>query len=86
MGTANHIEKLKLRLSDARSEVIRTVANALWFVTGTSISKGLTSVSGSNCVYSNHVSKKPLRVDKASGSLSPFADQAWEQAIIGNER
>ena len=81
MGTANHVEKLKLRLSDARSEVLRTMTNALWFVTGTSMSKGSASVSGSSCVYSNHVSEKPLRVDKASGSLSPFADQAWGQAI-----
>ena len=86
MGTANHVEKVKLRLSDARSEVLRTMTNALWFVTGTSMSKGSASVSGSSCVYSNHVSEKPLRVDKASGSLSRFADQAWGQAVIGIER
>lgn len=73
-----------LRLSDARNEILRTMTNALWFVTGTSMSKGVHQASAAvaACVElnfqpnSNHVSKKALRVDKASGSLSSFADQA----------
>ena len=51
LETANHVEKLTLRLDDARNEVLCTMTNALWFVTGTSMSKGSPSVSGSSCVY-----------------------------------
>ncbi len=51
LGTANHVENLLLRVSDARNEASRTMTNALWFVTGTSMREDSPSVSGSSCVY-----------------------------------
>ena len=72
---------------------LRTMTNALWFVTGTSMSEDSPSVSGSSCVYranfqpkSNHVARKALRVDKASGSLAGLADQTRRQAIAATDR